>query len=108
MRYLNTMALAAALLMAGASTASHAATEAAASKQDGSSPASAVVIKAADELTGIRAEYDWIAARYPGFRRDRQAVLNSGGRLYDAIDVTTAAGEHKTFYFDVTQFFGKM
>jgi hypothetical protein len=29
------------------------------------------------------------------------------GRFYDAIDVITGTKERRTFYFDITQFFGK-
>jgi hypothetical protein len=33
--------------------------------------------------------------------------VDSGGRMYDVLDFTTASGEHRRVYFDITGFFGK-
>jgi len=40
--------------------------------------------------------------------RGSQALLNKDGRFYDTLDTTTSSGEHKKFYFDITNFFGKL
>ena len=75
---------------------------------DGSSYQQAVVIKGAeDEKAGIAAERAWLEQRYPGFQKGRQSLVHSGGRLYDLIEFTTADGQKKSVYFDITDFFGK-
>ena len=75
---------------------------------DGSAYAKAVVIVAKDEEAGVAAERAWLEQRYPGFDKGRQSLLDHDGKKYDLIDITTTAGEHKTLYFDITGFFGKM
>ena len=76
---------------------------------DGLSPQTAVVIQgASDERAGIRAEYAWIAAHFPGAKRQGQRLVSSGGKPQDAIDLVTPSGEHKTVYFDISGFFGKL
>jgi hypothetical protein len=74
---------------------------------DGSSLEKAVIVKAATEKTGVDAEYDYIAKHYPGYKRGPQSLQNIKGRAYDVIEFTTAKGEKKTIYFDITAFFGK-
>lgn len=76
--------------------------------QDGSSMTSAIPIKAADEKAGVTAEYRWIGEHFPGYHRGAQSLLNNNGRFYDAIDITTASGERRKIYFDITDYFGKM
>lgn len=76
--------------------------------QDGSSMVNAIPIKAPNEKTGVTAEYRWIAEHFPGYRRGAQALLNNNGRFYDAINITTASGEHRKIFFDITDYFGKM
>jgi hypothetical protein len=44
--------------------------------------------------------------RFPGFVKGTQALMNSGGKSYDRIEITTREGK-KTIYFDITDFFGK-
>jgi hypothetical protein len=75
--------------------------------QDGSSTANAVPIKATNERAGVTAEYRWIGEHFPGYKRGAQALLNRNGRVYDSIEIVTAAGERKKIYFDITDFFGK-
>jgi hypothetical protein len=74
---------------------------------DGSSIEQAVVIHGATEGTGIRAEYDWIEVQHPHFKRKGQALLNEHGKIYDEVNVETAEGRPKSYYFDITEFFGK-
>jgi hypothetical protein len=76
--------------------------------QDGSSMAHAIPIHAPDEKTGVTAEYHWIAEHFPGYKRGGQSLLHDNGRFYDAIDITTANGERRKIFFDITDFFGKM
>jgi len=75
---------------------------------DGSSLVQAVVIKGATESSGVHAEYVWIAQRYPGYRRGTQSLRASDGKEYDVLEFTTASGERKRVYFDITDFFGKL
>lgn len=75
---------------------------------NGSSMANAVVITASNEREGVSAEYHWIANRFPGYKRDRQALLHDNSHCYDEIDITTASGDPMKLYFDITNFFGKM
>jgi hypothetical protein len=75
---------------------------------DGSSIEQAVIIKGATESTGVHAEYVWIAQRYPGYRRGLQSLRESGGKQYDVLEFTTASGEKKCVYFDITDFYGKL
>jgi hypothetical protein len=108
MRFMITAPLAAVLLAGCASTPAQRPTTSPRVARDGNSMASAVVIQAPDESTGVAAEYQWIADRFPGYTRGGQALLNKDGRFYDTLDITTSSGEHKTFYFDITNFFGKL
>jgi hypothetical protein len=67
----------------------------------------AVVIKGAkDEEAGVAAESAWMEQKFPGFVKGTQALMNSGGKSYDRIEITTREGK-KTIYFDITDFFGK-
>ncbi|MEO8869358.1 MAG: hypothetical protein ABI357_00855 [Granulicella sp.] len=108
MRLMVTAALTVALLGGCASTSMKGASALASAARDGSSLANAIVINAADESTGVAAEYKWIAERFPGYTRGQQALLNEGGRFYDEIDFSAASGEKKKIYFDISNFFGKM
>ncbi len=74
---------------------------------DGSSVERAVIIKAPDNVAGIRAEYDWIKKNHPDWQLIKQSVLNTGGKMYDRMDFRTPDGRRATLYFDITDFFGK-
>ena len=75
---------------------------------DGTSCAQAVVIHAKDEFSGVRAEYVWIAARYPGYEKKMQALTNCNGRPADEIGIRTADGQEVKVYFDISEYFGHM
>ena len=108
MRFMITASLAAAMLAGCASTPTQHPITSPATARDGNSMAGAVVIQAPNEPTGVAAEYRWIADRFPGYARDGQALLHKDGHFYDTLDITTSSGEHKKFYFDITNFFGKL
>jgi hypothetical protein len=75
---------------------------------DGSSYAQAVVIKNAHhEEIGVPAERAWLEQRYPGYDKGEQSEMTVNGKQFDLIEFTTATGEHKSVYFDITDFFGK-
>jgi hypothetical protein len=75
--------------------------------QDGTSIQTAVRIDANNSTEGIRAEYAWLAQRHPGFKRGEQSLLDHDPKYYDKIEIVTANGEQKVYYFDITSFFGK-
>ena len=66
-----------------------------------------VVIKGADFQSGIAAEYAWLAAHYPGFKRRGQTLDECDGKNADRLDITTADGKQLSIYFDITDFYGK-
>ncbi len=68
----------------------------------GGSVDDAVIIVATDHMAGIRAEYQWLAQRYPGYRRVSQALMSGSGKFYDRIEIETSDGQKKAVYFDIT------
>lgn len=72
---------------------------------DGLSFETAVVIVAANSFEGVPAEYTWLRNNYPGYKRNRQALMEHNGRAYDRVDIFTAQGEPLSIYFDVTSFY---
>ena len=76
---------------------------------DGSSCASAIVIRGVpSEIEGVSAEYRWLAEKYPRSRLGNQSLSHDDGRSFDLIELTTAAGESKTVCFDISEFYGKL
>ena len=75
---------------------------------DGSSIEKAIVIAGAhNESDGVASEYAWLSRHYAGYGMKKQALLQANGKSYDRLDFTTAHGEAKTVYFDISGFFGK-
>jgi hypothetical protein len=75
---------------------------------DGSSMEKAIIIQGADDdEDGVEAEYEYLHAHYPGYKRGDQSVEHSNGHSYDILEFTTADGQTKKVYFDITQFFGR-
>lgn len=69
---------------------------------DGSSKEKAVVVKGAPTgLLGIRAEYDWLNEKFPGYKRKSQALI-SGARSYDLLAIEMPDGKELSIYFDVS------
>ena len=75
---------------------------------DGSSIENALIIKAPNELAGVRGEYDWIRKNHPDWQLLEQSVLNAGGKVYDKMDFQTPDGRPVILYFDITDFAGKL
>lgn len=60
------------------------------------------------ETTGLPAEYAYIVRHLPNWQVCGQALMTpENGRLYDQLNLTNDAGEHRTIYFDITPWFGK-
>jgi hypothetical protein len=95
------------LALVGCATTSGAGSAAAYGAGDGASCEQAVVVHAPTEMAGTRAEYDWIAARYPGYHRDRQALIRCNGRPADQLRIRTAAGQEVEIFFDISEYFGR-
>lgn len=74
---------------------------------DGTTLEQAVIVNAPSERIGVAALYGWIGRHYPGSTAAGQNTIIKNGHFYDAIDIITATKERRTFYFDITQFFGK-
>ena len=74
---------------------------------DGTSCAQAVVVHARNEMAGVRAEYDWIAARYPGYKRGMQSLIRCNGRPADQLGIRTADGQELEVFFDISEYFGQ-
>jgi len=74
---------------------------------DGSSIEKAVIIKGADTLSGISAEYEYVRKHFPGSKVLGQRLMNKEPKVYDVIEITDAKGEKRSVYFDITEFYGK-
>lgn len=70
-------------------------------RRDGSSAKLAVIVNSVAE------EYSFIKRKHPGFRPEIQYLCQLEGKAYDVIDISNAAGEKRTLYFDVSGFYGK-
>jgi hypothetical protein len=71
---------------------------------DGSSFDQAVIILDANILSGVRAEYDYIEQRYPGYQDRKQSLKENNGRTFDVIEFKSAEGEDKMMYFDISAY----
>lgn len=69
--------------------------------RDGSSYENAVVVKS------IKEEYEWVRVHYPGSQMQSQALMFRDKKPYDALTFKLNDGTTKTFYFDISSFFGK-
>ena len=65
------------------------------------------VLGATNSFVGIRAEYAWLNANFPGYKRKSQALLHNAGKSYDLLEVELPNGQTARFYFDISAFFGK-
>jgi hypothetical protein len=74
---------------------------------DGASKETAVVVTAANEETGVAAEYAWLKEHLPGAEVESTS-LAGGDKAYDIMEVTLPSGEKRTIYFDISSFFGKL
>ena len=73
---------------------------------DGTTAQSAVVISAADHVSGVDAEYDWIRVNLPGAKLESQSLVH-GAKMYDMFEVVLPSGEKRNVFFDISSFFGK-
>ena len=74
---------------------------------DGSSFEKAIVLKAPDMIKGVLAEHSYIAKHYPGYQRGTQRMQQQDYKTFDIVDFSTAEGQKRTLYFDITSFADK-
>lgn len=78
---------------------------------DGYSMDRAIIINANTTARGITAEYDFITSKCGqkdlDWTFESQMAMRSNGRNYDYIKVKLKNEDEKSFYFDITQFYGK-
>ena len=74
---------------------------------DGSSFEKAIVIKSGSETAGVKSEYTWLAAAYPGYTLVKQQLSFNDKKPYDLMFIKTKDGDNKTLYFDISAFYGK-
>jgi len=70
-------------------------------RQDGSSYEKAIIVKS------IKAEYEWLAENYLGYKMIMQELREYKKKPYDILTVKTADGIKREIYFDISSFFGK-
>lgn len=61
----------------------------------------------ADEFHGIAAEHRYIAAHFPTWHIEYQALTQRNGRRYDLLGMAEPDGTKTVLYFDITDWFGK-
>jgi hypothetical protein len=65
------------------------------------------IVGATGEEDGVAAEYRWLQTHAAGGERGEQSLLNKGGRVYDCLEWRWPDGTTRSYYFDITDFFGK-
>jgi hypothetical protein len=77
----------------------------------GETAENAVVINATSSLQGIPAEYAYVEQHCgkedEDWTLDAQMQTSQNGREYDVLTVTLKQGGTRTFWFDITSFYGK-
>jgi hypothetical protein len=66
-----------------------------------------LILGAKDEQVGVGAEYDWLKAKYPGHKVQKQSLLSCAGKPTDQLDIRTADDKPVKIHFDISDFFGK-
>jgi hypothetical protein len=74
---------------------------------DGLSYATAIVITEKSEMTGPKAEYEWISNHYNNYKVKGQALNNWEHKPYDIITILLSDGKELPLYFDISNYFGK-
>ena len=79
---------------------------------DGSSTDQAVVIRAANSIAGIDAEYKWIENKYGKKDNDWKVFsrihgTDNTGKSYETYDIELKTGSRVTITFDITAFYGR-
>ncbi len=75
---------------------------------DGTSFENAIIMKEKSENEGVKAEYTWLRANYPGYKLKQQGLNFHKEKAYDVLDILTTEGKEKSIYFDISNFYGKL
>jgi hypothetical protein len=75
---------------------------------DGTSFESAIIMKEKNENEGVKAEYVWLRANYPGYKLKQQGLNFHKEKAYDILYIISTEGKEKTIYFDISNFYGKL
>ncbi|MEJ2727369.1 MAG: hypothetical protein P8185_02470 [Deltaproteobacteria bacterium] len=71
----------------------------------------AIVIHVPNSITGIMAEYKYLEDQYGvqdvDWKLCMQSLVTGNGKSYDLLTIEIKDGTRKSFYFDITDFFGK-
>ena len=78
---------------------------------DGSSAEEAVVINATSSIVGVPEEHDYIGRvcgkKDVDYTLRKQMLMSQNGRSYDVLEIEMKDGSVRSFWFDITSFFGR-
>jgi len=57
--------------------------------------------------TGVAAERQWLRAKYPSYRIDKQSLIACQDEPTDRVTIVDVAGNQRTVFFDISDFFPK-
>ena len=70
-----------------------------------------IILGAKDETEGVDAEYSWLEQNYGKAEVDwemiDQELMDEGDRQFDLLKIKFKNSAFKTFWFDITDFYGK-
>lgn len=71
-----------------------------------------VITQVANHSAGVQAEYNYIIQKHgqvrQGWTMRGQALMQQNGRAYDRLEIVLADGSPKTYFFDISAFFGQI
>jgi hypothetical protein len=74
---------------------------------DGFSFEEAIKISECDNIEGVEQEYVEVRKRFGKYQSIRQSLHDKNGKMYDVLELKLEDGREITFYFDISDFFGK-
>ena len=74
---------------------------------DGFSFSEAIKISDCSNIEGVEQEYIEVRKRFGNYKLIKQSLHDKRGRMYDVLELKLEDGREITFYFDITDFFGK-
>jgi hypothetical protein len=74
---------------------------------DGFTFEEAIKISDCGNIEGVEQEYIEVRKRLGNYKLIRQSLQDKSGRMYDVLELKLEDGQEITFYFDITDFFGK-
>jgi hypothetical protein len=75
---------------------------------DGSSFRRAIIIHAQKQDVGVPLEHAYVWANHPGSQLVSQDIANNKGRYYDVLTYQLHDGQRRVFYFDMSDYYGKL